>query len=233
MATKPSDAEELLTGSIDDYLLALADGIHKAQRQLSQVSIELQPGQPAITYQLPKVEFEFKMSFELGRAAGGEAREGEDGKKAVLRMAPVDPRADRDSVRAEAASILRGSFVAVPALGGKAPPVVTTGVEKKPGRCYGITVDVHEETGGPLAGIEVQFNVDWDLSGRLNEAANLLGVARSQGVVILKNGVARTNREGRATNLLTVKGGDGVPPELYIAVRVDVLGETETLTFKL
>ena len=82
-----------LTGSIDDYLLGLADGIQKAQRQLSQMAITLQPGEAAVTYQIPRVEFELKMSLEVATPADDKGGGG-----AQLRFRPASPVARRRHV---------------------------------------------------------------------------------------------------------------------------------------
>src|SRR3954453_16837885 len=82
----PDQNARFLTGSIDDYLLGLADGIQKAQRQLSQMAITIQPGEAAVTYQIPRVEFELKMSLEVASptdSAGGNS--------ALLRFRPAIP----------------------------------------------------------------------------------------------------------------------------------------------
>ncbi len=74
---------DVLTGSIDDYLLAVADGIHQAQLQLSQMRVPALPGQQAVMYQLPRVDFEFKMSFEISTKSGNE------GSGVALRARPL------------------------------------------------------------------------------------------------------------------------------------------------
>lgn len=225
MATQPEQAEDLLTASIDDYLLALADGIHKAQRQLSQISIALQPGQPAITYQLPRVDFEFKVTFALARseepgaAAGGGA----------LRLRPASGEAGgRNSTTAEAASVIKGCFVAVPALGGKPPAVIATRLERLAGRRLSITVQVASAAGEKLAGIPVELNVDRELSRRLNRAAHADFELKPE--TDLWNGRVETNAEGIAQTVLKVSPAE--PAGSYVAVLIDVLNETRTITYK-
>lgn len=221
MATRSEHPEELLTASIDDYLLALADGIHKAQRQLSQISIALQPGQPAITYQLPRVDFEFKVTFGLTRsddptaAAGGALR---------LRPASSEP-SGRNHTSAEAASIIKGSFVAVPALGGKPPAVISTRLERLAGRRLSITVQVASAAGEKMANVPVELNVDRELSRRLNRGQN--DASRDTD---LWHGRIETNSDGIAQTVLKVSPSE--PVGSYVAVLIDVLNETRTITFQ-
>ena len=63
-----SQSDEILTGTIDDYLLSIADGIEKAQAVLSKVRVPGQPGTPPTTYIIPSLEFELRMHVELSAA---------------------------------------------------------------------------------------------------------------------------------------------------------------------
>ena len=49
---------ELINTSVDEYLISLANSINHAQRYISQLRIAGQDGQPSVTDQLPRVEFE-------------------------------------------------------------------------------------------------------------------------------------------------------------------------------
>jgi hypothetical protein len=226
-----SSAEEFLTASIDDYLLALADGIYQAQRQLSQVSVDLQPGQPPVTYQLPKVDFEFKMTFELGKKT--EIQETTTSalsqSKGVLRVRPVDgQRSSSGSSRAEAASLIKGSFVAVPGHGGKPRPILATRIERLTGRRYQIEVTTGTAAGEALSGVEVQFNVDHELSRRLNEAQSL--AVDLQAGTTLTSGVVATDASGHAVNVLTL--AEEEPLGVRVAVLIDALDYSELITFQ-
>ena len=54
-----------ITASIEDYLLSLADSLQDAQQLLSQRQVSSLPGQPALTYQLPKLDFELKIALNI------------------------------------------------------------------------------------------------------------------------------------------------------------------------
>ena len=224
-------AEEFLTASIDDYLLALADGIYQAQRQLSQVAIDLQPGQPPVTYQLPKVDFEFKMSFELAKKV--ETQESSSASLSqsggVLRVRPADTQTTTSGgSRAEVASQIKGSFVAVPARGGKPVPVVRSTVERLTGRRYQLDVFASTTAGEVMSGVEVQFNIDREMSTQLNQA-NSLNIELKEGSV-LSSGVVATNADGHAVNVLTL--ADEEPAGAYVVVLIDVLDQTEVISFQ-
>ncbi|GLS24363.1 hypothetical protein [Marinibactrum halimedae] len=54
-----------ITASIEDYLLSLADSLQDAQQQLSQRQVASLPGQPAMAYQLPKLDFQLKIALNM------------------------------------------------------------------------------------------------------------------------------------------------------------------------
>ncbi|MCP4665445.1 MAG: hypothetical protein GY849_03685 [Deltaproteobacteria bacterium] len=308
-------ADDMVSGAIEDYLLSLADSLQQAQRQLSLMKLPAQPGQPSITYQIPKLDFEFKMSMEMSKST----QKGEDGKEPAmaLRARPAGQQdSSSQSTSVEAASTIRGSFVAVPSEGGKPPPVITVSLKRISARLQGINVHIRTAVNEDLAGIDVHFNVDRDLSSKLNsmegiiewrpkddvtltdvvelkegldlkkvvspEATDLKDVIRlkmrptnlttvrdyvalKEGVTLkeglglndilklkdgvklkediyslrgwrplhetdLWDGVVPTNAEGMAANNLKVH--DEEPVGAHVAVIIDVLGETETVIFK-
>lgn len=239
-----ADQNELLTGSIDDYLLGLADGIQKAQRQLSQMALVVQPGEAPVTYQIPRVDFELKMAFEMTAASGEDAASG----GATLRFRPAGVRrGGTTSTSTEASSIIKGAFIAVPVHGGKPPPVIRTTLRRISGRKLEVTVTVSSAAGEKLAGVDVQFNVDRDLSKTLvpleggryasatfdtsamdsssfDEPAELLPGTK------FWDGLVTTDEEGRAVGVLNVDPQE--PAGTQVAAVVDVLGRTETILFK-
>ncbi len=221
-----AEYEEFLTASIDDYLLSLADSVYQAQKQLSQMSVMVQPGQPAVSYQLPRVDFELKISFELARSTGETSGTGTG---ALLRARPLGVQsAGRQKSSAGAASIIKGSFVAVPAQGGKPPGVLRTRLKRLSSRELEIRVKAESAAGENLAGEEIQFNVDRTLSQELNQAENLTIELKDD--TALWEGMVRTNAEGWATNLLRVSSQERMGAQ--VAVIIDALGQTETLIFK-
>jgi len=233
-----ADTGELLTGSIDDYLLGLADGIQKAQRQLSQMALVVQPGEAPVTYQIPRVDFELKMSFEMTTSA-------EDG--ASLRFRPASGRQGGSSTSTEASSIIRGSFVAVPVHGGKPPPIIKTTLRRISSHKLEFTVSVTSAAGEKLSGVDVQFNVDRDLSKKLTpigdaafppaifdtstmDASSFDEPSDLQPGTKFWDGLVTTNEQGIAVGVLNVDPLE--PAGTRVAAVVDVLGKTETIVFK-
>ena len=231
--------KQLINTSIDEYLISLANSINHAQRYIGQLRVAGQDGQPTVTYQLPRVEFELKLMFQLDRRhppSGQTQRnvaKGEGG--AYLEARPLGADAGgMDSDTAAAASTIRGSFVAVPVHGGTPPPTVTitwSRSENDPRR-ISISVSVLSAIGDPLIGREVQFNLDRDLARRYNApwrnvkpkdvVATVLAQTR------LDYGVQPTDEQGKAQNTLVI--GD-VLEDLKVPVVIDVMGITRTLIF--
>lgn len=230
-----ADSNELLTGTIDDYLLGLADGVEKAQRQLSRVSLELNAGEAPIMYQIPRVDFELKLSFEMVTSEGTSA------KRLQFRPAGGGSRNARQTV-AEAASTLKGSLVAVPRAGGKPRPVLRTTLRQLDPNAasaaarwrWQVRVTLATAAGEPLPGVDVQFNVDRDRSRELTEKLGQLPTGTSFSPLATTrfwDGLVTTDARGVASGTLEADAAE--PVGKYIAAVVDALGETETMIFRL
>lgn len=239
-----AERDDLLSGSIDDYLLGLADGIQKAQRQLSQMALVVQPGEAPVTYQIPRIDFELKMSFEMTAAAG----EDRSASGATLRFRPAGTRRGSTATTStEASSTIRGAFIAVPVHGGKPPPVIRTTLRRVTGRKLELTVSVSSAAGERLAGVDVQFNIDRELSKTLVPLADaklatatfdnspMDGASFDQPAELLPgtkfwDGLVTTGEDGQAVGVLLVDPQE--PAGLRVAAVIDVLGRTETILFK-
>lgn len=216
----------IVNASIDDYLLALADGVYQAQRQLSRVSVEGQPGQPSITYQLPRVDFEFRVTFALSQS---DPRGGDDEGKKVIQISPAGEGGTRS---ASVASTIKGSFIAVPAGGGKPPSVLSTRLadhSRDGTRRHGVTADVRSGAGEPLGDVEVQFNIDREMTRRLTEANGLVFTDLRAGTR-LWFGVRHTDGRGAAQNILDIDASE--PAGTCVAVQVDAVDESELIVFE-
>lgn len=220
--------KQLINTSVDEYLISLANSINHAQRYISQLRVAGPDGQPTVTYQLPRVEFELKLLFQLDRRhppSGHTQRNmarGEGG--GYLEARP----GEMDSDSAAAASTIKGSFVAVPVHGGTPPPTVTITWNRSgddPRRIV-ITVSVVSTIGDKLRGREVQFNLDRDLARRYN--ALWKDAPKVLERTWLQFGVQRTDDQGEAKNTLIIRER---LEDVKIPVVIDVMGITRTLIF--
>lgn len=240
------DFDDLIDHTLDDYLLALAQGIQQAQRQLDQLTVPGLHGQPTIAYHLPRVEFELKMTFAMhgqrsdgGGSGGGtgsgapqSARAGGAGgpggaggtgaRQSKMLWRPAGPSSS-ETYSGEATSVIRGSFVAVPVAGGRPPTLVRCALTRKSGRDFGLVVEVTDALGVPQADVEVQLNVDRERSAELGTPA---GRTLSAETNVLA-GVVRTDASGRAESTLHIAPAE--PAGTVVVVTVDALGATETV----
>ncbi|MCC5835670.1 MAG: hypothetical protein JJU20_13125 [Opitutales bacterium] len=240
--------QNLINGTIDQYLVGIADGLRKAQEELSQIHVS-RPGESPITYHIPSLEFELKMAFEM--------EEQETSNPSVARLAsvasipqpqrvemlqpkiraiPLNPgnTSSSESFEASAASTIKGRFVSVPANGGSPLPVLNlrlrdTGKKTE----VEVVAQVLNTLGEALEGTEVEFNVDRDYSAYLNSEAIAEGQLEEgqeelpPGTRILQAVVdAEENGEATATLKVTSKPGQ------QIAIAVFAAGTSESLIFE-
>jgi hypothetical protein len=214
--------------TLDDFLLSLADGITRAQDELTRAALQ-DPSGRQYAYHLPRVEFELKMNLRVVEDTGLSDR------YRTLRLnRPTDKHllfkpatADSASSTLDIAAVVRGAFVSVPANGGLPGTSVSTSVDTKEVQAPVVRVIVANTAGEPVPSTEVQFNVDREESSALTSAAGgqftlAPDTAFDQGVVVTdKQGVARS----------TLRIGSRQLPAL-LALTVDVMGRTETLVYE-
>lgn len=211
------DPTDLFEHTLDDYLVGLAQGIRQAQMQLNALVVDGPPGQPAVGYHLPRVDFELRLSFALSHSAGAA------GAPPSLRLLARAPQpAGGDQFTAQGQSTVRGSFVAVP-LAAQRPPVrLTIGFSRRSEREIAIIADVRDALGVAQVGVAVEFNVD-------RERSQLLAggdIAPLDAGTLVEPAVVETDADGRAAATLRISEREA--PGALVAVTVDALGATET-----
>lgn len=213
----------LLTGTIDDYLLGLADGLQKAQTQLSQVSLVVQKGEAPITYQIPRLDFELRLTFEMTLSADGEATK-------QLRFKTAGGSAGARQSTTEATSTIKGTLVAVPRSAGKPLPMITTTLERVERNRLRVIVATSTAAGEKLVGVAAHFNVDRRRSSELTKQLGGLADGVELGPLPrtrFYDGVVETDATGTAVGVLELDPDE--PVGKCIAALVDVLGQTETI----
>jgi hypothetical protein len=212
------DPTDLFEHTLDDYLVGLANGIRQAQAQLNAIVVDGPPGQPAVGYQLPRVDFELKLSFALASTAnsGGSAA------PRLLARAPQPGGVGGNGFTAEGTSTLRGSFVAVPLAAQRPPVLLTIGFKVRRETEVELVATVADALGVAQVGVEVEFNIDRERSATLGGAD---AVPLDEATHITPAVVA-TDAEGRAVAVLHISERESAGA--LIAVSVDALGVTET-----
>jgi hypothetical protein len=218
-----ADKTAMLTGTIDDYLLGLADGLQKAQTQLNQVSLVMQKDETPITYQIPRLDFELRLSFEMVTSQDGESA------RQLLFRTSGGNSSTRQST-AEATSTIRGTLVAVPRSAGKPQPIIQTTLRRVSSDCLHVVVTMATAAGEKLAGVAVHFNVDRSRSRELTARLSNLPAGASPnplGRTKFHDGVVETDLTGTAIGILNIDPDE--PAGKCIAALVDVLGQTESI----
>ncbi len=216
--------DDLIETTLDDYLLALADGIQQAQQHLDQVTVTGRPGQPATAYHLPRVEFELKMTFAMrGAVTGGELAPAESagGRRGTLLMRPP-AKTDSENYSGEATSTIRGAFVAVP-VAARAPVTLRCTLVRSSPREIGLVVFVADPGGVPHAGVAVQIDVDRERSAELGTPQ---GQPLTQATDV-QIGLLHTDSSGFAATTLRIS--DAEPEGAVIVVIIEAAGASETV----
>lgn len=224
--SKEKISGDMMTAPIDDYLLSIADSLQRVQLQLNQSKVLSVDGQSFTTYQLPKLDFELRMSIEMDTSS----TEG----RSVMKAAPANPskttRSSSRSQSVESASIISGSFVAVPSDLGKPPPKIHTFVERFTKTQFKVMIVVQSTVGEYLKDIQVHFNIDKDMSAQLLEEENDSSKKRVGKRLInnafFKDAIVTTDENGMASSILQISSSKNMPS---VAVLIDVVGKTETI----
>jgi hypothetical protein len=172
-----------------------------------------------VSYQLPRVDFELKLSFALASTA---STGGAPAAPRMLARAPQPGGQGANGFTAEGTSTLRGSFVAVP-LAPQRPPVrLTIGFKMIREIEVELVATVADALGVAQVGVTVEFNIDPDRSAALGgpDAVPLDEATR------IKPAVVATDAAGRAVAVLHISERE--TPGALIAISVDALGVTET-----
>lgn len=197
MSDVTTQAQELF-GTLDEYLINLADGLARAQEELGQLSAAGAPGRQ-FTYYVPKLEFELRMDLkvETATSTSGTAVVGK-----VLKMKPVRlVDAAQTQTSTDIVSIIRGSFVAVPANEGLPATLLEARVEPDASGKPGVVARVRNAAGEPLVGLEVEFNLDRPATQQLSGRAPLPATDVTLAMV-------KTDAAGEARTGLRLAGGE-------------------------
>jgi hypothetical protein len=213
--------------TLDDFLLSLADGIARAQEELTRSGLQGQPGQQ-FTYHLPRVDFELKMNVRVVEDANLSSRyktlhPARIGDKHLL----FRPMASEESSTLDIAAVVRGAFVAVPANNGLPPPVITVSVDAADPDAPEVRVVARNAAGEALVGVSVEFNVDRDESEAISAAAGTTMEVAAD--TRFEQASVNTDIEGIATSVLRVGSSQQTG---LLAIVIDVAGRTETLVYE-
>jgi hypothetical protein len=228
-----SDPSDFVSGTIDDLLLSMAEGLVHAQRQLDQLQTVDALGRPGPTYQVPYLDFDLRVTAQfvtdptLDQKYTSKALAPGGSRHLVMRaIQPADTTIE--GFKGEIVSNLRGRFVAVPPNAGKPPLVVSTAVEQVDAQHHDLRVIVRTALGEPVPGLEVHFNLDAALSVTLSAADGVV-ITELRPSTVLAQGVVITNAAGLSQTSLATSAATPEPVGTSIVVAVDVAGRLEHL----
>lgn len=200
----PANAEGAVVASIEHYLLGLGHSLHRAQEKLGRLATTVQEGEAPVVFQVPRLDFEFKVSIDLD----------DDDDAPQLRLRPA--QGSGAVTDGDVASLIRGSLVAVPMHGRRERPRLTVEVRRLgEGRDRRITAVLTDLDDRALVKVPVSFDL-----------ATEAGTPAPEGIA-LDRVQARTSEAGRANVVLQVS--DDAPADAACVVRVEALGVVSRL----
>ncbi len=207
----------LVAGTIEDILVALAQGIRDAQDRLNQLEPFDEYGRPRPQYYLPQLDFSLKINAvetrttESGQPPANAAPAFADQRSEMIgfslrRTMPISfalasPARTSSSATTEVYSTISGRFVAVPPNEGMPQIALTIAAapHSQGGRRRSLTIAAAHGAGEPVAGATVEFNVDPVATAALN---NLPAPVAVDHVRFFESGTVVTDAAGRAATAI-------------------------------
>ena len=207
-ADTPVDlGENTVLNAIEHYIVGLGEGLHRAQEQLSQLATRADGSGGDVVYQIPRLDFDFKVAAEL---------QPEDGGRPSLHLRPASGLG-RGGDPALISSV-RGSLVAVPLQAGRARPELRLAFDRGDDGGLMLTATVRAAEGGPVEGAAVSFDVEAE-DGALPRGLRFAYAS------------VETDADGLASSPLQVP--PGLARRLHLMMRVEVYGQVSRLHYVL
>lgn len=206
--------------SLDDYLVALAEGVARAQGRLDGAP----PG--TVAYHIPRLDFELKLTIDVASTGAG---------KVPARLAVRPPSMEH----AELLSTVRGSLVATPVDAGRSRPRLALDLRNpsqaearrlpRAGHAQVIVVRVVDNAGRPVPGMAVTIDLDREASAILNREAGLPAASSSDSWVA--DVALVTAADGTASTVLHLSPTE--PAGASAVIVADAAGQTRTVVYQL
>lgn len=154
----PADSR-FVGNSIEELLVALAEGVREAQIALNSVPLLDPSGRPLATYQLPYLDFTIAVEVQTETSAGG-------GRPIAL----FRPVASSSQTSSSVTSTVAGRLIAAPPGDGLPVPRLRLTAAGNIGGAATITIQVSNSAGEVLAGQKIELNIDDAASAQLTSA---------------------------------------------------------------
>ena len=202
------DESRFVAESIEEMLVALANGVREAQEALSEGQPVDVFGRPMPTYHIPYLDFEIAVEVETQRQDNG---------KPILRV--VGKPAATGSRASETRSTLSGRLVAVPPGEGLPIPVLRLAAEAAGARRRRISVQLSNSAGELLVGQRVELNIDPVASQQLTSASDPAASAPRPGTR-LAEAVLVTDSRGEAETEISLDPAEHARAVIVLAAQV-------------
>jgi hypothetical protein len=230
-----SSAGSFVAGTIEDILVAIAQGIRDAQDRLNALEPFDEYGRPRPQYYLPQLDFTLKINAvessttETAPAPANQLRSfvpaapgalGFAYRRAVpINFALASPTRSSSSTSNEVYSTITGRFVAVPPNEGMPQIALTVTSTAHPGggRRRMIKVAAAYATGGPVGGATVEFNVDPVSTAALNQLPGPLAV---DNVRFFDSGAVVTDADGVAATAVDFAAAPAAASKLLVVANL-------------
>lgn len=209
-----------VSGSIEQILVAMANGLLDAQEALNELPPTDAFGRPQGGYHLPYLDFEVKVTAESGGEAPPAMLLSSLPDHALaprvpdLRFKPITPAMAEMPSATALASTLSGRFVSVPPNDGL-PPLRLDATSNRRGREITLSVAVDNAAGEHVSGARVEFNIDHALTRALTS-----GFDRKRPGTRLTHGVVYSEDDGVAENVLTLATDERAGTSLAVVINV-------------
>lgn len=199
----PADTR-FLGNSIEEMLVAIAEGVREAQAALDEAPLADAAGRSRATYHLPYLDFTIRVEMTTQTDSGGRAF-------ALLLAAP--PASTTSAVQ----STLTGRLVAVPPGDGLPIPRLSIATGANIGDAATITVSATNSAGETLANQLVELNIDPVASASLSGAHGGSSVLQL-GTTRLEAAVLTTGADGTAATRLLIDSKQGARNAVVVVV---------------
>lgn len=185
--------------SIEEMLVALANGVREAQEALSETNPIDAFGRPMPAYHIPYLDFEIAVTIETQRQ--------EQGGRPILRI--VQKSATAAESTSETSSRISGRLVAIPPGEGLPLPSLRLTAESAGARKRRIRVQLSNSAGELLVGQRVELNIDPAATDQLSRAADP-AITAPKGGTRLAEAVLVTDDRGEAATEISLDPAENV-----------------------
>jgi hypothetical protein len=187
-----SDGSQFVAESLEELLVAIADGVREAQAALSQAPPFDAYGRPVPTYHLPYLDFNLKIDLQTVETQSG-AR--------LLKIMPLGNMPQKNQA-SEITSSLSGRFVAIPPGEGLPIPVIQFSSMLLSAQQHQLEIVLSNTAGERLVGAQVELNIDLAASKKLSATfgVSMADILNTQ----LHDALLTTDTEGKARTQITI-----------------------------